>query len=200
MTSSLNLYVTSNGTDHGPMSLEEATKRVGTGEFKPNDISWHQGVSGWVPLKQLPEWSQINKAPLPSLTPETEGFVDEVDAQKPTKQRSQVKPSKIKSRINPNKNVSSPATFDESQGGKTGMGIFGKLMVAVAILVFLSTLGIVGFLIYQNLDKFIPPTIESTSEPVKEEDKEEEEKEEEEVEEPKVIDEPDPFASPVKKD
>lgn len=74
------------------------------------------------------------------------------------------------------------------------MGIFGKLMVAVAILVFLSTLGIVGFLIYQNLDKFIPPTIESTSEPVKEEE------EKEEVEEPKVIDEPDPFASPVKKD
>jgi hypothetical protein len=72
------------------------------------------------------------------------------------------------------------------------MGIFGKLMVAVAILVFLSTLGIVGFLIYQNLDKFIPPTIESTPEPVKEE--------EVEVEEPKVIDEPDPFASPVKKD
>ena len=88
MTSSLNLYVTSNGTDHGPMSLEEATKRVGTGEFKPNDISWHQGVSGWVPLKQLPEWSLINKAPLPSLTPETEEFVDEVDAQKPTKQRN----------------------------------------------------------------------------------------------------------------
>ena len=34
------------------LSLEEAAKRVGSGEFKPDDLSWHQGVSGWVPLKQ----------------------------------------------------------------------------------------------------------------------------------------------------
>ena len=67
MTSSLNLYVTSNGVDHGPLSIEEATKRVGSGEFKPDDLSWHEGVSGWVPLKQLPEWSQINQPTLPPL-------------------------------------------------------------------------------------------------------------------------------------
>lgn len=184
MTSSLNLYVTSNGIDHGPMSLEEASKRVVSGEFKSDDISWHQGVSGWVPLKQLPEWSQINKTPLPSLTPEKEGFVDEIGEQKPTKQKTEVKKSKIKPKINPDKNTASPSTFDESQGGKTGMGIFGKLMVTVAILVFLSTLGVVGFLIYKNLDKIILPTIETTPEIIKEV--------------PKLIDEPDPFA-PVEK-
>lgn len=184
MNQPLNLYVTSNGIDHGPMSLEEASKRVVSGEFKPDDISWHQGVSGWVPLKQLPEWSQINKTPLPSLTSDKEGFVDKVEEKKPAKQKTEVKKSRVKPKINPDKDTASPSTFDESLGGKTGMGIFGKLMVTVAILVFLSTLGVVVFLIYQNLHKFIPTTIEPTSEIMKEE--------------PKLIDEPDPFA-PVEK-
>ena len=39
MSSPLNLYVSSNGTDHGPLTLEEATKRVASGEFKPDDLS-----------------------------------------------------------------------------------------------------------------------------------------------------------------
>ena len=69
MSSSLNLYVSSNGTDHGPLGLEEASEKIRTGEFKPDDLAWHQGVSGWMPLKQLPEWTQINKAPLPALSP-----------------------------------------------------------------------------------------------------------------------------------
>ena len=67
MSSSLNLYVSSNGIDHGPLSLEEASEKVSTGEFKPDDLAWHQGASGWMPLKQLPEWTQINKVPLPAL-------------------------------------------------------------------------------------------------------------------------------------
>ena len=71
MATPLNLYVSSNGVDHGPLTLEEATEKVGTGEFKPDDLSWHQGVSGWVPLKQIPEWSQMNKATLPPLTSPT---------------------------------------------------------------------------------------------------------------------------------
>ena len=67
MSSPLNLYVSSNGTDHGPLTLEP--QRVASGEFKPDDLSWHQGVSGWVPLKNLPEWNQLNKksAPPPLL-------------------------------------------------------------------------------------------------------------------------------------
>ena len=106
MNQPLNLYVTSNGIDHGPMSLEEASKRVVSGEFKPDDISWHQGVSGWVPLKQLPEWSQINKTPLPSLTSDKEGFVDKVEEKKPAKQKTEVKKSRVKPRINPDKDLS----------------------------------------------------------------------------------------------
>ena len=59
----LGLYVSSNGVDHGPLSLKEATERVRSGEFKPADLAWHQGVSGWMPLKDLPEWNEMQAAP-----------------------------------------------------------------------------------------------------------------------------------------
>jgi hypothetical protein len=74
------------------------------------------------------------------------------------------------------------------------MGALGKLMVVLAILVFLCTFAVVGFLVYKNLDRFIPsevvaPTIPSeveapppVTEPV--------------TEEPTESDEPDPFAPP----
>ena len=57
------LYVSSNEVDHGPLSLKEASKRVQSGEFKPEDLAWHQGVSGWVPLKDLPEWNAMQAPP-----------------------------------------------------------------------------------------------------------------------------------------
>jgi hypothetical protein len=76
------------------------------------------------------------------------------------------------------------------------MGLIGKLMVTLAILVFISTLGVVGFLIYKNIDKFIPPSIEATprAEPEAEEPQQEKENEQEEEE---MLDQPDPFAPPA---
>jgi hypothetical protein len=65
------------------------------------------------------------------------------------------------------------------------MGVLGKLMVALAILVFLCTFAVVGFLVYKNLDRFIPSEVEApppVTEPV--------------TEEPTESDEPDPFAPP----
>ena len=32
------LYVSSNEVDHGPLYLKEASKRVQSGEFKPEDL------------------------------------------------------------------------------------------------------------------------------------------------------------------
>jgi len=192
MTSSLTLYVAANGVDHGPLSLEETAKRVGVGEFKPDDLSWHQGVSGWVPLKQLPEWSQINKTPLPSLAPEKDNIEDNSELKNITKRASPANSKRINPRGSPAKSViSSSQSFEENKDEKAGMGIVGKLMVLVATLVFLSTLGVVGFLVYKNLDRFIPPTdveeIEQNN--VKTSESEQEEKS-------NLISEPDPFAAP----
>ena len=192
MTSSLTLYVTANGVDHGPLSLEETAKRVGVGEFKPDDLSWHQGVSGWVPLKQLPEWSQINNPPLPSLAPEKDNIEDNSALKNITKRASPANSKKINPRGSPAKSViSSSQSFEENKDEKAGMGIVGKLMVLVATLVFLSTLGVVGFLVYKNLDRFIPPTDveEIEQKNVKTSESEQEEKS-------NLISEPDPFAPP----
>ena len=192
MTSSLTLYVTANGVDHGPLSLEETAKRVGVGEFKPDDLSWHQGVSGWVPLKQLPEWSQINKTPLPSLAPEKDNIENNSALKNITKHASPANSKRINPRGSPAKSViSSSQSFEENKDEKAGMGIVGKLMVLVATLVFLSTLGVVGFLVYKNLDRFIPPTDveEIEQKNVKTSESEQEEKS-------NLISEPDPFAAP----
>ena len=192
MTSSLTLYVAANGVDHGPLSLEETAKRVGVGEFKPDDLSWHQGVSGWVPLKQLPEWSQINKTPLPSLAPEKDNIEDNSELENITKRASPANSKKFNPRGSPAKSViSSSQSFEENKDEKAGMGIVGKLMVLVATLVFLSTLGVVGFLVYKNLDRFIPPTdVEEI------EQKNGKTSESEQEEKSNLISEPDPFAAP----
>ena len=193
MTSSLNLYVTSNGVDHGPLSIEEATERVGSGEFKPDDLSWHQGVSGWVPLKQLPEWTQINKIVLPPLT--SKNIPDKASIEKkPNLQAAQDRSVSNKPKIQSGKAATDQSsTFTEQSVAKTGMGLIGKLMVTIAILVFISTLGVVGFLIYKNIDKFIPPSTESAPQVVPEPEADELEQKEEETE---TLDQPDPFGPP----
>ena len=196
MTSSLNLYVTSNGVDHGPLSIEEATKRVGSGEFKPDDLSWHEGVSGWVPLKQLPEWSQINQPTLPPLA--SNNIPEKAKLEKKTNMQTvQVSSVSGKPKLKEGKKFAPQSTsFAEQPLAKTGMGLIGKLMVTLAILVFISTLGVVGFLIYKNIDKFIPLSIEATpqAEPEAEEPQQEKENEQEEEE---MLDQPDPFAPPA---
>ena len=197
MTSSLNLYVTSNGVDHGPLSIEEATKRVGSGEFKPDDLSWHEGVSGWVPLKQLPEWSQINQPTLPPLTSNNIPEKAKLE-KKPNLQTAQVSSVSGKPKLKEGKKIAPQSTsFAEQPVAKTGMGLIGKLMVTLAILVFISTLGIVGFLIYKNIDKFIPPSIEATPQTEPEAEEPQQEQEEEKEEEDNILDQPDPFAPPA---
>jgi len=195
MNSPLNLFVSSKGVDHGPLSLEEAIQKVGSGQFKPDDLSWHQGVSGWVKLKELPEWSQINKASLPSLTSEKILSVKEQMQTNPLVKSASPKTGKIKSKVTTTQAADSATTFEELSAPvpQSGMGVLGKLMVALAILVFLCTFAVVGFLVYKNLDRFIPSEVETptpyemeaptpVTEPV--------------PEEPTESDKPDPFAPP----
>ena len=54
-----------------------------------------------------------------------------------------------------------PCLFDEDEfedeeplPKAEGMGFIGKALVGFAMLVFLGTLGVVGFVVYKNLDKF----------------------------------------------
>ena len=199
MTSPLNLYVSSNGVDHGPLTIEEATEKVGSGEFQPDDLSWHQGVSGWVPMKELPEWSKMNKPVLPPLAAPQKKAENEKELNDSSLVRTLNKTSRKEPKLNQGQ-TNSAKPLNQQVVQNTGMSLIGKLMVSIAILVFISTLGVVGFLIYKNLDKFIPPVVESPAQQKSTEpaaNKQIEKKEELEVDlETNSIAEPDPFAPP----
>ena len=44
---------------------------------------------------------------------------------------------------------------DDAAPAPQGMGTGGKALVAFALLIFLGTLGVVGFFVYKNMDKFV---------------------------------------------
>lgn len=152
------LYVSSNEVDHGPLSLKEASKRVQSGDFKPTDLAWHQGVSGWMSLKELPEWDAM-QAPPPLEKEALPKLISEPPAPKMNLSEKEGKPLQA--------NPPSPAPFiqtvknernfqdDQPHEKPQGMGFAGKALIAFALLIFLGTLGVVGYFVYKNMDKFV---------------------------------------------
>ena len=154
----LALYVTSNNVDHGPLSLKEATERVQSGKFKPTDLAWHQGVSGWMPLKELPEWDAM-QAPPPLEKKEPPKLISEPPAPKMNLLEKEEKPL-LSSPPSPapfNQTVKNERDFQDEQPHEKpqGMGAGGKVLIGFALLIFLGTLGVVGFFVYKNMDKFV---------------------------------------------
>ena len=153
----LALYVSSNNVDHGPLSLEEATKRVQSGDFKATDLAWHQGVSGWVPLQDLPEWDAM-QAPPPLEKKSPPKLIPEESAPKMNFSEKKDKPPQTNpaSRSPLKQAVKNEREFqDDATPAAQGMGTGGKVLIAFAVLIFLGTLGVVGFLVYENMDKFV---------------------------------------------
>ena len=151
----LALYVSSNNVDHGPLSLKEATKRVQSGEFKPTDLAWHQGVSGWIPMKDLPEWDAMQappplekKAPPPAILTKEPPPPSLSPDQALQGTQSQVK---ISSAQPSNQNFDDCKMVEEPQG----MGFAGKALITFAILIFLSVLGGMVYFVIQNQEKFM---------------------------------------------
>jgi hypothetical protein len=150
------LYVTSNNIDHGPLSLKEATARVQSGEFKPTDLGWHQGVSGWIPLKDLPEWNKMQAPPaLPLAKKKAKGTTPE--GSPPAMGSS---PKKVQLRSGSPGQIPGDQSMDgfaedrnfvEPQGG----GIVSKLLIAFALFIFLAALVILGLYCYNNWDEIL---------------------------------------------
>ena len=152
------LYVTSNNVDHGPLPLKEAIKRVQSGEFKPTDLAWHQGVSGWMPLKELPEWDAM-QAPPPLEKKDPPKLISEPPAPKMNLSEKEEKPllANPPSPAPFNQMVKNERDFQDEQPYEKpqGMGAGGKILIGFALLIFLGTLGVVGFFVYKNMDKFV---------------------------------------------
>ena len=171
----LALYVSSNNVDHGPLSLEEATERVQSGEFKAEDLAWHQGVSGWIPMKDLPEWDAMQAPPPlekkdpPKLIPEESAPKMNLSEKKDkSPQANPASRSPLKQAVKNEREFQDDAT-PAPQGmslpysnpmprdaiAAQGMGTGGRVLIAFALLIFLGTLGVVGFFVYKNMDKFV---------------------------------------------
>jgi len=50
----MDLYITRNGQQLGPYSLDEANKKLRGGVIESSDLAWHVGLSEWVPLSEVP--------------------------------------------------------------------------------------------------------------------------------------------------
>lgn len=51
----MQLHISSGGHQEGPYTLEEVNDRISRGAIVPARVlAWHQGISGWVPLAEIP--------------------------------------------------------------------------------------------------------------------------------------------------
>ena len=155
----LALYVTSNEVDHGPLSLKEATKRVQSGEFKPTDLAWHQGVSGWIPMKDLPEWDAMQAPPPLEKKAPPPLIAEDKDAQEEEQETQSTSPLRAKPLGNkPIRRAPASQGFEDNQPYENpqaqGMGFAGKALITFAILIFLSVLGGMVYFVIKNPEKF----------------------------------------------
>lgn len=60
----MNMYVIKNGQQQGPLSEAEVHNRMNSGELSGNDLGWHEGLAGWLPLSQImPSISLFSSSP-----------------------------------------------------------------------------------------------------------------------------------------
>ena len=50
----MNIYISRDGRQLGPFSLEEARRQRDAGANSNGDFAWHDGLPDWVPLSQIP--------------------------------------------------------------------------------------------------------------------------------------------------
>ncbi len=59
----MNWYYATNGSQKGPVNLEELKSRITRGEISPSDLAWREGMSDWMPVSAIPELKEEEAAP-----------------------------------------------------------------------------------------------------------------------------------------
>ena len=154
------IYVSKGDQDLGPFTFDELVEQMSKKQFEPTDMAWHQGVSNWMVLEQLPEWPTIQeklktsnkpggapppleskKAPPmatgPALFEETGDQSGAAMKKSPATSAHQVAPQ-------------AAPTPARDEGGS---GIMSKLLVSMAVLFFLAAVGFAGVILYKNWNK-----------------------------------------------
>ena len=154
------IYVSKGDQDLGPFTFDELVEQMSKKQFEPTDMAWHQGVSNWMALEQLPEWPTIQEKLKPANKPGADPPPLEIKKAPPMATGPALfKDAGDKSGAAMNKSsaTSAPqvapqaAPAPASDGG--GSGILSKLLVSMAVLFFLAAVGFAGFILYKNWDK-----------------------------------------------
>ena len=64
----MHLYISRNGEQNGPYTLEEVQGYLAEGILLPDDLAWHEGLEGWISLGELTT-SAPGGSPLPIPAP-----------------------------------------------------------------------------------------------------------------------------------
>lgn len=62
-------FYSKNGTQQGPVSLDELMRKKQSGEVLPTDLVWKQGMPDWKPLSQVAELGGGTTPSVPSYVP-----------------------------------------------------------------------------------------------------------------------------------
>jgi len=51
----MNWYYAKNGSQQGPLPIEDLKGRIARGEIAPTDLAWCEGMSDWTPVGEIPQ-------------------------------------------------------------------------------------------------------------------------------------------------
>ena len=156
------IYVSKGDQDLGPFTFDELVEQMAKKQFEPTDLAWHQGVSNWMALEQLPEWPTIQEKLKPANKPGVAPPPLEIKKAPPMATGPALfEDAGDQSGVAMNKSTATsapqvapqaaPATV--SDGG--GSGILSKLLVSMAVLIFLAVLVLVVFMLYNKWDQVL---------------------------------------------
>ena len=163
------------GKDQGPFTFDELTDQVRKGHFAPSDLSWHQGVSNWMPLEQLPEWPTVQerldqakakkeeeakKRPAPPPPPgggnatasQRPALLTEDQAMPPATAQPAVAQAPAPA---PAPVAQAPQITVQTGGPVNSGGAGGKIVMFMVILAMLAGFGVLGYVVYLKWDQIV---------------------------------------------
>ena len=149
------IYVSKGDQDLGPFTFDELVEQMSKKQFEPTDMAWHQGVSNWMALEQLPEWPTIQEKLKPANKPGAAPPPLEIKKAPPMatgpalfEDTGDQSGAAINAPVN-----SVPPPPPASDGG--GSGILSKLLVSMAVLFFLAAVGFAVLMLYIKWDQVL---------------------------------------------
>lgn len=144
-THELIIYVSSNEADDVPLSPRDVSERLCNGELTGKELAWHEGLTGWMPLKQIPTWSSIQAASQLAK----KSTVKPKSKQIESKEDKMISKAVVRQHTSPREKSSDQKFSNLTSGSGAG----SKILIGFAITTFLFTFCAVGLIISQNLDQ-----------------------------------------------